>query len=669
MNSIVDNDENVNTFNAEDFIGKLKTAGLTCTVLIWNIQAAIEKANKHYFNKTEKKVLRLLFDEVCEQKSFSIQWKPGEAVKKIGIQTNALRKILLRFEEIGILDERKVWRPSGVTTRVQLQVNDSIGKIEKFHISHQHQHIWAIQGKSCPDCKGPVGWGFSSPETLRVVCKKCPFVFSEEASDEIRQDWLRTKFIGEPVMHCPFSKIQEKGNKRTSAKRAENKEEAPKLEVVKTENGFSDVIGPKESWFFHSSLLEKLPPITKMYQYPMKEVDQLARRIAPLLGFGVEKNMLQMTGTSSGKYTTPSNRKLELGHIKDHLIGYRTYGGSLRDENGFSHFLLIDADNEELWKLLCRCAQVLMELGIKMFLQRSPAKDGHAGGGHGYIVFDRPVPADRTFAYLCSLAPDLKSFKEVFPHSGTRIRFPAGFYRSKMVQSFCPTYFADGTHVGCDGMEVYPVIEANQVEASRVEAFEGDITEFRWLAPVKHREHDQTNLERNILPDDYYYDHYDKNAHFVLALMPGSYQKYLECKGGYEAIFGKINSDGFYLSPVRSEETPSIHVKNGLWCDFGDFLSDEEREEKAKARKISFEETPIHSGGDLLDAYCYVNGLTRSQAMHVLGKEIARRAKDTVILASINGEELPAWMGKVGTLTNYGLSLYNKNTKYQRKVA
>ncbi len=128
---------------------------------------------------------------------------------------------------------------------------------------------------------------------------------------------------------------------------------------------------------------------------------------------------------SSGRYRRVG-KPLEALDLFDHLMGVRSYGVYVQDQQGTCRFAVVDADTDDGLSMLVRVQAALRARGIASYLEASRR------GAHLWIFFKEPAFASWVRAWLLPFVP---SSVEFYPKQdettgyGSLIRLPLGVHR------------------------------------------------------------------------------------------------------------------------------------------------------------------------------------------------------------------------------------------------
>jgi len=121
------------------------------------------------------------------------------------------------------------------------------------------------------------------------------------------------------------------------------------------------------------------------------------------------------------------DRVLTEQDLIDHIAGRRTLGTYVINEQGRCAFAVLDADQENGLSVLQTVAGEIAPSGAVLHLERSRR------GGHGWIFFREPAPAEQVRAWLAPIAQ--AHHLELYPKQpagkgvGSLIRLPLGIHR------------------------------------------------------------------------------------------------------------------------------------------------------------------------------------------------------------------------------------------------
>ncbi len=116
------------------------------------------------------------------------------------------------------------------------------------------------------------------------------------------------------------------------------------------------------------------------------------------------------------KYPHPAPVTSEL--VCRYLEGSITLGVYLLRNDGLPSAMCWDADDAARREALLRAGRELLASGAKPIIERSTAKEEHAGGRHFWLVLRRPVNPRAAQATSEKHAPGLRDFREFWPGCG-----------------------------------------------------------------------------------------------------------------------------------------------------------------------------------------------------------------------------------------------------------
>ncbi len=334
----------------------------------------------------------------------------------------------------------------------------------------------------------------------------------------------------------------------------------------------------------------------------------------------------------NAKHPEPAPVTPEL--LRDHLDGKITLGSPIGNRDGLTWAVLWDADDPEGWEVLLNAGRKLAASGAKPIAERSPAKAEHAGGGHLWLVFWRPVHPRAARATAEKHAPELRDFPEFWPRAGA-VRLLGGYYRRGETSAWCEAAalrqpdrwvtswdaaalaWSEDTPSGWvteapppkpeDEVPYTPPAELDTREVARPERPEPEAWhDPEWLAKY--------GSARRSLP---------------WAVLPKHAINWFNSLNDVRTILPKA-PNGYSLATWRSERTASVaYLPDNRWRDYGANRN--------------------QAGGDAFEAYAlvtYGEG-RRDQALADVFRQMVSAAQRELESAARGGRGVPAWVAEV----------------------
>ncbi len=290
---------------------------------------------------------------------------------------------------------------------------------------------------------------------------------------------------------------------------------------------------------------------------PPVVVEDPARQAAELLIdiAGEHTEHIKMVPNES-KYITVKG-SLDLGDMRTHLRGGKTFGARLYHSNGMTRALCFDADGPEDWQRKIDAARLLKIMDFKPILEPSPIPEGysHAGGGRLWIVFNSLVDAYSALQNCYQYTGDLLQHSEEYwpkeNDTGNRVRLPGGKYVHADFKAWCKLYDADWNELSHDGPGAAAVLLAYQTPVDIIDEYpKPEVqTPDPEPQPTKHAPQVGGYLEKDL-------------AKQVIADFNASHS--------WEDLLGKSNRQGKYCASWRGDRNPNVAVdsKTDLARDF-----------------------------------------------------------------------------------------------------
>jgi hypothetical protein len=158
---------------------------------------------------------------------------------------------------------------------------------------------------------------------------------------------------------------------------------------------------------------------------PEKEVKMLSHYLTFYRDLFVSRKDDHAVQLTNGRYRRVGC-SLQMLDVSDHLLGVRTYGTYVIDEQGLCRFAVIDADTPDGLERLATLQEQFAREGKRSYLEVSRR------GGHLWFFFSQPAPA---WAVRAWLLPHCPTDMELYPKQdagrgvGSLIRLPLGVHR------------------------------------------------------------------------------------------------------------------------------------------------------------------------------------------------------------------------------------------------
>ncbi len=347
----------------------------------------------------------------------------------------------------------------------------------------------------------------------------------------------------------------------------------------------------------------------------------------------------------NGKCPEPAPVTSEL--LRDHLDGKLTLGSWLANRDGRTWAVLWDADDADGWRVLVEAGRKLLTKGAKPILERSPAKCDHAGGGHLWLTFWKPVNPRAARATAEKHAPELRDFAEFWPRAGA-VRLLGGYYRRGETSAWCEAaalrdpdrWVTSWDAAALAWSEDTPsdwVTEAPPPEpendasyTSPAELDTREVTRPQWREPEAWRDPEwlrRYGAARHSLP---------------WAVLPKHAINWFNSLHEVRTILPK-QPNGYALATWRSERTASVaYLPDNRWRDYG-------------ARRTQ-------PGGDAFEAYALVEFGEggRERALARVYSDMTGAALREIEHAARSGRGVPAWVAEI--MGPAGWACYNRLT-------
>jgi hypothetical protein len=373
-----------------------------------------------------------------------------------------------------------------------------------------------------------------------------------------------------------------------------------------------------------------------------------------------------MCRTGSHKYAW-RDRALTLADAGAHLTGRQTVGAELRRHDGRTYALAWDVDDTIGWQGLTAAAVALARSGARPLLVRSPAQRG----GHLWLLFADPIDPLAGHAAASAIVPALAKVGEHWPRPDRQaIRLPGGWYQTQ----------ARGVHAAgwCQVAVVPPVPPVTWVAGPAV----GDLllystTPAPWLdawlphnftanPPAPAPAHRATvgsdrpaagpagarPLPAAAADPGWQVRHGTQATRLYFWFTATDVAAWFNARYTARDLLPP-EASGYGRATWRGERTASVTYRpDGGWVDHG-----------AGGRTADGH----RDGGDALALYCRVNGLSRSQALHTLARELIVQARADVEAAARAGRPPADWVAAL--LSPAGWRYYDAHRAAQAPAA
>src|SRR6266550_1539178 len=362
-----------------------------------------------------------------------------------------------------------------------------------------------------------------------------------------------------------------------------------------------------------------------------------------------------MNRKGESKYrTVKSCLTLEKG--LEHFLGTENYGALCSRSDGRTRAFCWDTDSAKEWELFKEYASILTDMGCRVILEPSPAKndDGSQRGGHMWIIFDGLVDAAIARSVIYARVPQLAEVKESWPAiehgKGNRVRLPGGKYLRPGIDQWCELISVIDGENSRNGDQSAQLLLTHQTSASIVVSPDptpedsdhaesnSQIDQLGDNSPVEQKPIGLTDL------DELWKRKYaDQKLWFTF--LPS----YLIARFNEEHTpedYLPKQRNGKALSPNGTERTPSTEI----WTD-----------QEGRERYTDFSQNGRRldgspDTGDSFDAYLKTNGKTIDQALYELGKATNARAKRELEAAARQGQPIPGWIEEI--ISDHGRDYY-----------
>lgn len=320
--------------------------------------------------------------------------------------------------------------------------------------------------------------------------------------------------------------------------------------------------------------------------------------------------------------------------LRKHLDGGITLGSYLRLQGGLTWAVCWDADDAQGWEDLVNAGYKLLRSGARPVVEVSPSRGKHAGGGHLWITFWRPVDPRAARATAEKVAPELAGF-EFWPQGGA-VRLLGGRYRHGGTSAWCEAAALRGPDEWVTGWDAAALAWSEETPS-------GWVTE---PAPVQSAEcpppaaltalstepvEGPIRQEPEAWSDPWWVGRYGAARRSLRWAV--STKQAVNWYNWVTDIYSVLprEGNGYARATWRNERTPSVAYRDGKrWIDYG-----------ARAK-------PNQKGGDVFEAYvlkCY--GGNRSRALAGVCRGMLALAEREMESAARSGRGVPGWVAEI----------------------
>ncbi len=540
---------------------------------------------------------------------------------KIGLSPKTTGKSLQFLSDTGALIREAETGTDGngqKITRVYIGLTDQIKKPETIQPSKPRNH--GGLRSYCPSCGSE-----NLIEEKKIICTDCGTVVSKTQ-----------RLVNPDPPDGGYSLVPPDGQDDLRYNEDETVQPADNLSLLKNQKEPMDNLTAGSE--------KPTTPPTQTGQETERELQQAALLILDIAGDTPEYIVMNTNPDIPKKYVTIQSR-LTLTDMRKHLQGRRTLGATLRYQDGTTRALCFDADEPQSWQDLQSSAGDLYAAGYKPLLEPSPA----GRGGHLWIIFADRVNAEAAYSQVVSIAPHLANVAEYWPSGrNQKVRLPAGRYVTPTFAAWTTLYdAARGENIKNSAGNVVALL-ANLTPATLIPEREPEVSAVPRKTQQPRMPSAQHHPASSQEPDEQHKRKYGEQ-HKMWVQWPD--EQYLIDRFNNEhsiddlATFerpGMVNASEI----GRPERTASVGVtRDGQrFTDFG---------------KGARQPDGSQDGGDPFEFYIRSQGIEKSEALRVLGRELNRAASAELLRAARAGEQPPQWIMEI--LTNTGVQIYNEN--------
>jgi hypothetical protein len=322
--------------------------------------------------------------------------------------------------------------------------------------------------------------------------------------------------------------------------------------------------------------------------------------------------------------------------LRRHLDGEITLGSYLALADGTTWAVCWDADTPEGWETLLQAGRKLLRSGAKPIAERSPAGAEHAGGGHLWLVFRRPVDPRAARATAERHAPELRDFPEFWPGGGA-VRLLGALYRRGGTRAWCEAAALRRPDEWLTSWEAASLAWSEDTHSGWVTEPAPAVTprERPERAPVAPLDTRRVSAPPRPEPEawghPWWAARYGRaRRSLAWAICPPQAIRWYNSLHDIRGILPK-EANGYARATWRDERTPSVGYRPGnRWMDYGRNARD--------GRK----------GGDAFEAFClkYHDG-DRGKALAVVTREMRAAAEAQLRTAAAEGRGVPGWVAEI----------------------